>query len=320
MSTARHRFAVTLALLVAGLISAGALVTSKGAGLSVPDWPLSFGMVNPPRWWQIDTVRAEHGHRLYAATVGLLTIVLAVWTQRRDPRRAVRRLGWTALAAVVVQGLLGGLTVRFFLPDAISVAHAGLAEAFLCMVVAMAVVTSPRWPALRARGGAALDAALAPRATALTAIVFAQILLGAVMRHGGHGLAIPTFPLAWGRLVPASFGSGVAIHFAHRVGAVVVLLAFVAVAARVLGRHRAEAVLTRPVAALALLLATQIALGAAVVLTGRAMVPNTLHVLNGALVLGTSLVLTMGAWRLRERAPRAAAPAPAPRGLAREVA
>ncbi len=134
--TQLHRFAVFLACAVVLLIAAGGLVKSKEAGLSVPDWPTSYGGFNPPRWWQIDTVRAEHGHRLIAGTVGLLTLALALWTQRVEPRRWVRRLAWTAFAAVVAQALFGGLTVRLFLPPAVSISHAALAQAFLCLVVA----------------------------------------------------------------------------------------------------------------------------------------------------------------------------------------
>jgi len=101
-STARapHRFAVFLACCVVLLITAGALVTSKQAGLAVPDWPLSYGSLNPPRWWQIENVRAEHGHRLIAGTVALMTVALAVWLHRREPRRWVKRLSLVAVAAV----------------------------------------------------------------------------------------------------------------------------------------------------------------------------------------------------------------------------
>src|SRR2546423_6762019 len=124
------------------LIFAGALVTSTESGLSVPDWPLSYGKVMPP---MVGGVFYEHGHRMVATTVGILTVVLAIWLARREPRRWVRRLGLLAVAAVVAQGVLGGLTVIFLLPTAVSVAHACLAQTFFCLTVAIAVVTSPCW-------------------------------------------------------------------------------------------------------------------------------------------------------------------------------
>ncbi|HXO18292.1 MAG TPA: COX15/CtaA family protein [Thermoanaerobaculia bacterium] len=296
-----HRFATVLACLVVLLIAAGALVKSKEAGLSVPDWPLSYGSFSPPHWWRIDTVRAEHGHRLFAGTIALLTVALAVWTTRVERRAWVRRVAWSAVGAVVAQALLGGITVLLFLPPAVSIAHAGLAELFLCLVVTVAVATSNSF------GEATLAqipltgssvAAVRALATATTAFVYLQILLGAVMRHNGAGLAIPTFPLAWGRLVPARFTFAIAIHYAHRVGALVVALAVLTTATAVLRRHRGERTLALPALAMVGIVAVQISLGALVVLTRRAVLPNTVHVATGASLLATSLVLTLQSWRL----------------------
>jgi heme A synthase len=162
-----HRFAVALAVATLGLIAAGGLVTSTESGLSVPDWPTTYGQnpfTFPPSKW-VGGIRFEHTHRLIASAVGLMTVVLAVWLARREPRAWVRRLGWLALAAVVAQGILGGLTVKFLLPTAISVAHACLAQSFFCLAVTLAVVTSPRGsrarpafrirPAARRRGSSA---------------------------------------------------------------------------------------------------------------------------------------------------------------------
>ena len=122
--TGLHRFAVATAVATLFLIFAGGLVTSTESGLSVPDWPLSYGRLMPP---MVGGVFYEHGHRMVATAVGILTILLAVWLSRREPRAWVRRLGYAALAAVVAQGVLGGLTVLFLLPMAVSVAHACLA-------------------------------------------------------------------------------------------------------------------------------------------------------------------------------------------------
>lgn len=299
--TQLHRFAVFLACAVVLLIAAGGLVKSKEAGLSVPDWPTSYGGFNPPRWWQIDTVRAEHGHRLIAGTVGLLTLALALWTQRVETRRWVRRLAWTAFAAVVAQALLGGLTVRLFLPPAVSISHAALAQAFLCLVVALAVVTSARWRAGAGASGEG-DDRLRRLATCTVALVYVQILVGAVMRHSNAGLAIPTFPDVFGGLVPPRWSFGIGVHYLHRVGALLVAIAVAATAARVLRAHRGERALTVPALGALVALGTQIALGASVVLTQKAVLPNTLHVATGAVLLGTCLVLAL-------EARRAAAPA-----------
>lgn len=305
-----HRFAVVLAGLVVLLIAAGALVKSKEAGLSVPDWPLSYGSLNPPKWWTIENVRAEHGHRLIAGTVALLTVLMAVQFGRRETRPWVRRIAYLAVAAVFAQALLGGITVLMFLPAAISVSHAGLAQLFLCLVVTLAMVTSKAW--LRADFTLHREAArrrLARLATGLTCMVYLQILMGAVMRHTGAGLAIPDFPLVFGGLVPPRFDDGVAIHYAHRLGAVLVLCLVSAVVWQVLSRFRRERTLVAPAIGLAILVTVQILLGGAVVLTSRAVVPNTVHVAFGALVLAASLAMTLCSWRGVRVLERAAAAA-----------
>jgi cytochrome c oxidase assembly protein subunit 15 len=289
-----HRFATFLAFFVVLLITAGALVTSKQAGLSVPDWPLSYGGINPPRWWQIENVRAEHGHRLIAGTVAMLTVLLAVWMHRREPRRWVRRLSLIAVAAVLSQALLGGLTVLFFLPTPVSVSHAGLAQLFLCLVVTMAVVTSASWP--REPGWRNGHAVRLARWT--TGCIYLQILLGAVMRHTDSGLAIPDFPLAFGKFIPPHWSFGIGIHFAHRLGALMVLTMIIATwvsARQTAWQHRS---IRLPVMAMLVLVATQVTLGALVVLTGKAVFPNTVHVGVGATLLATSLVLSLNSWRL----------------------
>src|SRR5688572_615520 len=143
----RHRFAVATVAATLALIFIGGLVTSTGSGLSVPDWPLSYGMLMPP---MVGGVFYEHGHRMAATAVGFLTLVLAIWTARAEPRRGVRRLAWAALAAVITQGVLGGLTVIYLLPTPVSVAHACLAQLFFCTMIALATVTSREWIAVEA--------------------------------------------------------------------------------------------------------------------------------------------------------------------------
>ncbi|HUF23723.1 MAG TPA: COX15/CtaA family protein [Vicinamibacterales bacterium] len=288
-----HRFAWFLAASTLLLITAGGMVTSTNSGLSVPDWPNTYGrfMFSFPLDHMVGGIFYEHGHRLIASAVGFLTIILAIWIWKIDARRWMRWLGVVALAAVIAQGVLGGITVLYFLPAPVSVAHAGLAEIFFCLTVAIAIFTSPRW--LNPPAPPARDRMLRRVAAATTALVFVQILIGATMRHTGAGLAIPDFPLAFGRLVPHVWNFGVAVHYAHRVGAVIVTLAILAAAAHVFYHHRERVELTRPAALLVLLVAVQVTLGAFVILSGKQPVINTAHVANGALVLVTSLALTL---------------------------
>jgi len=292
-----HRYAVGVACATAVLIFIGGLVTSTGSALAVPDWPLSYGQVFPR---MTGGVLFEHGHRMAGATIGLLTIVLAVWLWRSEPRRWVRWLGLITLTAVSLQGVLGGLTVLRRLPLALAVSHAGLAQIVLCLTVTIALVTSAGWMEAPPR---APDAG-APSLRALTrvavAVVYLQILVGAVVRHSGAGLAVPDFPLAFGRLWPAAglMSTPVAYQLLHRAGALLVALCLIWTVAAAMRRHGSVPGLRRPALLLALLLAWQVYLGAAIIWTKRAVVPTTAHVLSGALVLATALVLALRATRL----------------------
>jgi cytochrome c oxidase assembly protein subunit 15 len=292
-----HRFSTFLAGCTVLLLLAGSLVTSTGSGLSVPDWPTSYGwnmFTFPPSMW-VGGILYEHGHRLVASTVGFLTIVLAAWLWRAEPRRWVRRLGLAALGAVILQGLLGGLTVRYFLPASVSTAHAGLAEIFFCMTIAIALFTSPGW----IDGDGVDDPMLRHVATATTALIFGQILIGAAMRHTDAGLAIPDFPLMFGHLIPDHWDPKIAVHFAHRAGALVVTLAILATAGHVWFHHRGRRELVRPATLATCLLALQVTLGALTVLSRRDVWINSAHVVCGASVLATSLVIALRSWRVR---------------------
>jgi cytochrome c oxidase assembly protein subunit 15 len=291
-----HRYAKLVVACTVILILAGSLVTSHDAGLSVPDWPTSYGwsmFTFPPSMW-VANIFYEHGHRLIAATVGFLTIVLAVWLWMAQRRSWVRWLGVAALGAVIAQGLLGGLTVLFFLPPAVSTAHAGLAEIFFCLTVAIALFTSPGWTAERSALG---DITVRRMATATTVLIYSQILIGATMRHTGAGLAIPDFPLMFGGIVPDHWDPRIAIHFAHRLGALVVTLAIVATTACIWLRARDRREFTGPAGLLLALVATQVTLGALTVLSRRDPWINSFHVVCGAMVLTTSLVIALRSWR-----------------------
>ena len=301
-----HLFALLVAASTAVLIFAGGLVTSTGSGLSVPDWPTTYGwfMLTFPLEKMVGGIFYEHSHRLIASGVGMLIVVLAIWLWKAEPRAWVRRIGYIALAAVVTQGILGGITVLWFLPDAISIAHAGLAQLVFCLTVSIALFTSPRWQrAYPDREGPrrtiADDPTLRVVAAATTAAIYVQIMVGATMRHTGAGLAIPDFPWAFGRLIPPVWTTAIAIHFAHRAGALIVTALVVATIGHVLYHHRSRGELRRPSLLLAALVAIQITLGALTVLTGKHYIINSLHVVSGAMVLGTSLVLTLRAYRPR---------------------
>jgi cytochrome c oxidase assembly protein subunit 15 len=278
---AHHRFTVLAAGCVFLLIVAGALVTSNDAGLSVPDWPTSFGSLYriPPL---VGGVKFEHGHRMLAEFIGLLTIGVAVWTQKVDQRRWMRVLGWSALGIVIAQGVLGGLTVLFYLPPAISTAHATLAQTFFCIMVSIAFFTSRSWVETPA---AVVLPDTRPRLTTLSmltvAAVWLQLIMGAAFRHSGI------------RLLP------------HIVGACLVLCMVNWLVIATLKRHRAISQLATPAAVLLALLCVQITLGlasyitrvlwsqAAAVPLASMVISTVAHVACGALLLATSVVLAI---------------------------
>ena len=196
----RYRFSIVVVIVSVALISWGGLVTSIDAGLAVPDWPSSFGSYDPlatgfedpanpsSRWWHHLPILAEHGHRLLGALVGLLIVVLALWTWRVDPRRWMRQLGFAALGLVILQGILGGLRVIWVSLD-LAVVHALTAQLFFSMLVAMTLFTSQGW-----LGAASVPPVLSETkrlrglSIATVAALYVQIILGALLRHPGAGV------------------------------------------------------------------------------------------------------------------------------------
>ena len=136
--------AVAALLMAFVLVVAGGLVTSRDAGLAVPDWPLSYGGINPPRWYEIDNVRTEHGHRLIAASVAVVTCLLGMSLYRNDTRKYARTLGLAAIAAVLAQALMGGLRVIWLSLD-LAMVHGWFGQAFFGILAAIVTVTSPSW-------------------------------------------------------------------------------------------------------------------------------------------------------------------------------
>jgi cytochrome c oxidase assembly protein subunit 15 len=315
-----HRYAVLVACCTLLLIVAGAMVTSTGSGLAVPDWPTTYGQnmfTFPPSKW-VGGIFFEHGHRLIASGVGMLTIGLAVWLHCREPRRWLRRLGFVALGLVVAQGILGGLTVKYLLPTPISVLHGCTAQAFFCITIAIAVFTSRAWLNDR-RGIATAARAAVPRLwMATTAVVFMQLVLGAIMRHSESGRAVLDFPLAYGQVfpdlsetavenynierqwdlfLPPVTASQIAWHMAHRFWAVAVAVVVVAACVVTLRRHGDLRGFTWPALAALGLLVVQIGLGAWTVWSGKQPYVTSAHVAVGAATLGTVWLLTLRARR-----------------------
>ena len=247
-----HRFAKFLVACTVLLILAGSLVTSHDAGLSVPDWPTSYGwnmFTFPPSMW-VANILYEHGHRLIASTVGFLTIVMAVWLWIGGPaplaalvRRRHARLGRRAGPARRPDGAVlpaGGHLDRARRPRGNFLLHDGrdrdLHVARLDRRLRPATPGSTRTTGLTA--GRTRCAAAAAIATTATILIYTQILVGATMRHTGAGLAIPDFPLMFGHVIPDHWSGAIAIHFAHRVGALLVTLAIVTLFAHVWSRYR----------------------------------------------------------------------------------
>ena len=196
----RFRYTLVTVIVAVVLISWGGLVTSIDAGLAVPDWPTSFGSYDPfatgfedpmdptARWWNRLPILAEHGHRLLGALVGLLTLGLAFWTWRADPRRWMRLLGFAALGLVIVQGLLGGLRVIWISLD-LAVVHACVAQLFFSLLVAMALFTSPGWLRADSVVPSSTEAQRLSRLSLATVgVLYLQIILGALLRHPGLGI------------------------------------------------------------------------------------------------------------------------------------
>ena len=250
-----HRFAVLTAGATFVLIFVGGLVTSTGSALAVPDWPLAFGKLIPALQ---GGVRFEYGHRVVAGVVVMLTLALMIVILLREPRRWVRHLALAAFGLILVQAILGGITVLYLLPLAIAVTHAATAQAFFCLMVSLAIFTGTKFIETTSRTEGAVRVPLAMLCAVTTATIYLQILGGALMRHLGAGMAIPDFPTSFGRLTPPIWDEFIAINFAHRCGAVIVTLLVTWTVIRVLVSHRGQPELRRLALGLIILLTAQI--------------------------------------------------------------
>lgn len=285
-----NRYAILVAFATFFLIIAGALVTSHDAGLATPDWPLSNGQVFPK---MVGNLFWEHGHRLIATSVGLLTIALVIFLYRREQRGWVRRLGLFGLLTVIAQGLLGGLTVKWMLPLSVSTAHATLAQLFFCTTVSLAVFTSRSWMAPRPTAEEKGYPQLRQLCVLALIAILVQLVIGATLRHSA----------TWDQDLPTE------LVLTHIGGAIAVTLILGTTIFFVLRRYPREPFLKRPALIALGLLATQLVLGLAAYMTRLAsphdpqplnpMVAITVgHVACGALVFATTIVLTLRVFKV----------------------
>lgn len=294
-----HRFAMVTAGFTFLLLLAGALVTSTGSSLSVPDWPTSYGGLVPPLDKFKGGVVFEYSHRAVAGTVATLMLILAVFTQIVERRGWVKKLAWCALGAVALQAVLGGITVKNNLPTPVSVSHAGLAQIFFCLIVTLALVTSKGWMEETPNRLKDRPSPIRFWAVLTTVLVYLQIVVGAVTRHSGAGLAIPDWPLSFGQLLPSDWTIPVALQFSHtRIGAFIVLYFVTHTAYRACKHFVEEKAIFYPAAAAGLLVWLQVFLGISILFTSKAIVPTSVHVIVGAATLASMLVLTLNSYHL----------------------
>jgi cytochrome c oxidase assembly protein subunit 15 len=316
-------FAWLTAIATLFLICSGGMVTSKGVGLAVPDWPTTFGynmFLFPVSKW-VGGIFFEHTHRLIASAVGFLTIILAIWLWRSEPRRWIRNLGAVALGAVILQGVLGGLRVTM-LKDEMGIFHACLAQAFLGLVVVIALVTSKFW---RSLSNVIVEprklAAITTTAIAITIAIYVQLALGATMRHQHRDLAILDFPTANGAWIPDTSAAALAkinawrdaralsdvdafqiwLQMAHRFLAFIIAIAVVAFWMRVRRDAQSIAALKRLSIFWVALVACQITLGAWTIWSNKAADVATAHVAFGAMMLSFGVSISAICWRISHR-------------------
>jgi cytochrome c oxidase assembly protein subunit 15 len=300
-------FAVANAVATFLLIGLGGLVTSHEAGMSVPDWPTSYGynmFALPIKFWTGGAF-FEHTHRLLASVVGFLTTILAVWLWLKDARQWLHWLGIAAFLLVVAQGILGGLRVRLQM-DSLGIFHGAVAQTFLVLVCAIALFTSRWWKNSETEKQISVPRGLRGHVLYVTILIFIQLLVAATMRHQHAGLAIWDFPAAHGKIWPDTSPAAIADYNAHRppgligkpitafqiilqmIHRLVALLIFLGVAAAAFLAQKklggADA-LTKFAWVWLGLLTLQIILGAATIWSNKAADVATGHVMVGALAL-----------------------------------
>jgi len=312
INIAARRLSKVIVFLTLSLIFVGALIKSHEVGLSVPDWPTSYGkqMFSFPFSEMVGGIFYEHGHRLFATIVGFLTLIQFIVLSFTDHPMWVKKTSFIALVLVITQGFLGGMTVIFFLPPQISILHGVLAQIFFISIIFIAYSLSDSrlnkkkesFPLFIKRG-----------ALIITLLVFVQLVLGALVRHTSSGLAIPDFPKMGGMWIP-TFSDNmvnninvelfdknldmvskwqVIIHFLHRLGAFIITLAltfFVYKFRKMVEKNSTE---SKILILFSVLLFIQIILGASTVITEKLPFVASFHVVTGAALLGCCALFVM---------------------------
>ncbi len=314
-SVALRRFSKLTCISTFILIFIGGLVKSTESGLSVPDWPTTYGRFMFAFPWSdmVGGIKYEHTHRLIASIIGLMTLVLCVWLYRAHVPRWIQRLGLCAFITVILQGVLGGLTVKYFLPVWLSSFHGTLAHIFFLLTLMIAYGLSVEYHARRAVPAIGLDGKFLRMSMIFTGMVFIQLILGNVMRHTESGLAVPDFPTMGGALIPTfnhtmlehinawRFEHGfdpvtigqVHLHILHRVWALLILVKLMYINFLAYQRHLHNGLIMKTLFGLNMAVGLQIMLGIATVLSMKEVYTTTFHVLTGALVLGINLTLVL---------------------------
>ncbi len=332
-----NRFAWLTCIATLLLICSGGMVTSKGVGLAVPDWPTTFGynmFLFPVSKW-VGGILFEHTHRLMGSIVGFLTIILAMWLWLSENRQWVRNLGVIALGGVIVQGVLGGLRVTM-MKDEIGIFHACMAQAFLGLLVVIALVTTNFWRTLENRPVDIQNfASTKTLAVAITIAIYVQLGLGATMRHQHRDLAILDFPTANGAWIPDTSATALAkinawrdgqglsavtafqiwLQIVHRFLALVIATAIIAFCLRVLREAPGFIALKRLSIFWVAGLACQIALGAWTIWSNKAADVATAHVALGAVMLSFGVSISAICWRISQRETDWARPPSAPKPM-----
>lgn len=277
------------------LVTLGAFTTSIGAGMAFPDWPLSNGSLNPKGWLEDLSMFAEHSHRLSGTMMGLISIGTVVWLGRTESRRWLRQLAWAALGIVILQGVLGGTRVlldpvhvpgfQMTLGQMLRIPHGVLAQVYVCLVIAIALGCSQSW----IEKSPHLNPRIRRLGLICCVLLFVQLAIAATMRHNGAGLAIRTFPYSTpdGHWLPATWDFRVAIHFAHRVMALILAVAVPLFAFSIRRDRTAPLAMRAAASGLLSLLVLQILLGMQIIETFRRAGVTTSHVVVGAVMLAT---------------------------------
>ncbi len=308
-----RKFTKITAFSTALLIFAGALVKSHEVGLSVPDWPTTFGkqMFSFPLSDMVGGIFYEHGHRLIASIVGFLMLTQAVlFKLNKEVDPWLKKLSYFSLGIVVIQGSLGGITVLFFLPPAISIIHGVLAQTFFVLTIIMAYgLSEERFSRQNLENSSTF---LMRGSFFITLMVYLQLILGAMIRHTSSGLAIPDFPTMGGLWFPdfsnqmihninsTLFDSNlesvsktqVIIHFLHRFSAMIITIVVVCFFYFNLKTNNKKNI-SKSIWMIMLTVLVQVSLGVITVLTERSPYITSFHVLNGAILLGLCTLLVL---------------------------